>query len=60
MERSGTTSRLTAALEARPALLAVYATTTGFCTYFCMYAFRKPFAAAKFEKLRERGLLFPF
>ena len=26
-----------------------YAVATAFCTYFCMYAFRKPFAAAKFE-----------
>ncbi len=43
-----TKSRLTAALEARPTLLAIYATTTAFGTYFCMYAFRKPFAAGTY------------
>jgi hypothetical protein len=26
-------------------MLSAYATTAAFCTYFCMYAFRKPFAA---------------
>jgi phosphonate degradation associated HDIG domain protein len=26
-----------------------YATTAAFATYFCMYAFRKPFAAARFD-----------
>src|ERR1043166_8889242 len=29
----------------------LYAIGVAFCTYFCMYAFRKPFAAAKFEGL---------
>lgn len=28
--------------------LTVYAIAVAFCTYFCMYAFRKPFDAAKF------------
>ena len=36
-------------LEAAPApLFALYAVTASFSTYFCMYAFRKPFAAANF------------
>jgi hypothetical protein len=29
----------------------LYAIFAGFSTYFCMYAFRKPFAAAKFDDL---------
>ena len=29
--------------------LVVYAVAASFSTYFCMYAFRKPFAAASFE-----------
>ena len=32
-------------------LFSVYAVAVSFSTYFCMYAFRKPFAAAKFEGL---------
>jgi phosphonate degradation associated HDIG domain protein len=32
----------------KPALIA-YATAAAFATYFCMYAFRKPFAAARFD-----------
>jgi phosphonate degradation associated HDIG domain protein len=32
----------------RPAFVA-YATAAAFATYFCMYAFRKPFAAARFD-----------
>ena len=31
----------------------LYAATAAFCTYFCMYAFRKPFAAGTYD-----GLLF--
>src|SRR5947208_15299810 len=34
---------------APPAVFAAYAIVAAFSTYFCMYAFRKPFAAAKFE-----------
>src|SRR6267378_8209493 len=30
-------------------LFVLYATVAAFSTYFCMYAFRKPFAAARFE-----------
>lgn len=47
---SGEGKLLTAMLERAPAAAFVcYATTAAFCTYFCMYAFRKPFAAATFE-----------
>lgn len=43
-------SALRARLErASPTWLAAYALSAAFCTYFCMYAFRKPFAAASFE-----------
>jgi hypothetical protein len=34
--------------SAPPALFATYAVIVAFTTYFCMYAFRKPFAAATF------------
>jgi len=45
--------RITLWLERAPAYVFVtYAIFTAFVTYFCMYAFRKPFAAAKFEGLR--------
>jgi hypothetical protein len=37
---------------APPAVFALYAMSAGFATYFCMYAYRKPFAAAKFEGLK--------
>ena len=41
---------LKAALARAPTpVFVVYAVLTAFTTYFCMYAFRKPFAAAKFE-----------
>lgn len=33
---------------AHPALFVLYAGTAGFCAYFSMYAFRKPFTAATF------------
>ncbi|GMV97101.1 MAG: hypothetical protein AMXMBFR83_14600 [Phycisphaerae bacterium] len=43
-------SRLTARLSAAPAaVLALYALGAAFGAYFCMYAFRKPFTAARFE-----------
>ncbi len=35
--------------------LNVYAMTVAFSTYFCMYAFRKPFAAASFEDVIAVG-----
>ena len=44
------TGRVTALLERAPGpVFVAYAIVTAFTTYFCMYAFRKPFAAAKFE-----------
>jgi hypothetical protein len=33
----------------RPSVFSAYAIVAAFSTYFCMYAFRKPFTAAKFE-----------
>jgi hypothetical protein len=42
--------RLRAALAAAPGgVLAAYAILASFTTYFCMYAFRKPFTAAEFD-----------
>ena len=35
--------------RASPAAFSAYAIMAAFCTYFCMYAFRKPFAAGTFE-----------
>ena len=47
---SKTQSRLTVWLETAPVpLFTAFAIATSFTTYFCMYAFRKPFAAAKYE-----------
>jgi hypothetical protein len=40
---------------APPAVFSLYAMFAGFATYFCMYAYRKPFAAAKFEGLKLLG-----
>ena len=41
---------LTSRLEAAPPwLLTAYALAAAFATYFCMYAFRKPFTAARFD-----------
>jgi hypothetical protein len=43
-------SWLTGALDRAPSgFFVAYAVVASFGTYFCMYAFRKPFAAAKFE-----------
>ena len=39
-------------------LWAVWAVTAAFGTYFCMYAFRKPFTAAKFDDITWMGLTF--
>lgn len=41
---------------ASPGLFATYAVTMAFTTYFAMYAFRKPFAAAHFAGLSFGGL----
>lgn len=48
--------RVTRWLETAPAgAFTLYAITASFLTYFCMYAFRKPFSAAKFEDLQFFG-----
>ncbi len=45
-------SRIQSWLEtAPPRWFVAYAVLAAFATYFCMYAFRKPFAAAKYEGL---------
>jgi hypothetical protein len=50
------TWNLTDRLKAAPAnVFAFYAMAAAFSTYFCMYAFRKPFAAAKFADLKFLG-----
>jgi MFS family permease len=47
---TGPGSRVTRALERAPVLVfAAYAVLMAFSTYFCMYAFRKPFAAAAWD-----------
>lgn len=47
---SGSSSRLTRWLERAPGpVFVLFAVAAAFSTYFAMYAFRKPFAAAKFE-----------
>ena len=38
--------------QTRPPLFVAYCIAAAFCTYFCMYAFRKPFGAATFEGLK--------
>jgi len=43
--------------NAPPWALSVYAVSAAFSTYFCMYAFRKPFAAAHFEGAQLAGTL---
>ena len=35
--------------RASPGAFAIYAVATAFTTYFCMYAYRKPFAAAHYD-----------
>jgi len=48
--QSGASSKLTRWLERAPGPVFVFiAIAAAFSTYFAMYAFRKPFAAAKFE-----------
>lgn len=42
--------------RAHPVLIAVFAGAAAFCTYSCMYAFRKPFTAATFDNLYVAGL----
>ena len=46
-------SRLSRALaDARPGVFSAFCIVAAFGTYFCMYAFRKPFSAAKYEGLQ--------
>lgn len=53
---SVTESRITRWLSQAPAgVFNAYALTAAFVTYFSMYAFRKPFSAAKFEGLQIAG-----
>ncbi len=50
MSRPAAPGIVTRFLERAPSpVFVVYAIVAAFTTYFCMYAFRKPFAAAKFE-----------
>lgn len=52
----GKKSAVTSWLEAAPSWVFVtVASLAGFSTYFCMYAFRKPFTAATFEGSRFLG-----
>ena len=49
-EQGSKSGWMTRALEGAPsALFILFAIFASFSTYFCMYAFRKPFAAATFE-----------
>ena len=55
-ERSSSRSGISRWLERSPAaVLTVYAIVVSFSVYFCMYAFRKPFAAATYEGLKLFG-----
>jgi Family of unknown function (DUF5690) len=52
----GSSSRITTWLDRAPAwAFALFACGAGFSTYFCMYAFRKPFAAAEYAGLSFWG-----
>lgn len=42
--------------NAPPAVLPIFAAIAAFCTYSCMYAFRKPFTAATFDGLTYAGV----
>src|SRR5258705_12471798 len=49
-------SPLSRVLERAPGpVFVVFATAAAFTTYFCMYAFRKPFAAATFDGQKFLG-----
>jgi len=59
-QHTGEPERPASALRARlgrlnPGALSLYAIAAGFTTYFCMYAFRKPFAAATYEGMQFMG-----
>jgi hypothetical protein len=56
MPRTHSPGRLERWLEAAPTpTLVLYATFASFSTYFCMYAFRKPFTAAQYAGLSFLG-----
>ncbi len=42
--------------NSHPVFISIFAALAAFCTYSCMYAFRKPFAAATFDDLYFAGL----
>ena len=58
MDEQQRESRLTRFLNRNDAVLAAYCIAAAFGTYFCMYAFRKPFTAAKYEGLTFAGVAF--
>ncbi|MGH1561117.1 hypothetical protein ACRAWD_32110 [Caulobacter segnis] len=43
--------------RANPLAFTLFAGLAGFCAYFSMYAFRKPFAAATFSAWSRAGIL---
>ena len=54
-------SRITEKLQqGHPAWLVVYASSAAFMTYFCMYAFRKPYTAASWEQVAGWGGVIDF
>ncbi len=54
--RSGAQRPITRWLASAPSpVFLLFAIACAFTTYFCMYAFRKPFAAAKYEGLQLFG-----
>jgi hypothetical protein len=46
--------------RANPALFTIFAGLAGFCAYFAMYAFRKPFSAASFDAVPGWNLLLDY
>jgi hypothetical protein len=57
MTASAGPGRVTRWLEsAPPAVFVIYAVAAAFSTYFCMYAFRKPFAAGTYAGLELWGM----
>lgn len=57
MKGKATNNKITDWLQnTNRALFSFYAITASFCTYSCMYAFRKPFAVATFEDMEVLGV----
>lgn len=46
--------------RANPALFTIFAGLAGFCAYFAMYAFRKPFSAATFDAVPGWNVLLDY